>query len=66
MDEHNAVIIEDAAESPATYKGFRPVPSESSTVSFNGNKIITGSTGMLLTDDLQQPIRQKVEYPRMS
>lgn len=52
--KNNAVLIEDAAESlGATYKG-----KETGTfgayniISFNGNKIITGSSGgMLLTDD---------------
>lgn len=53
-DRHGALIIEDAAEAlGATYKG-RPVGSlgDYAAVSFNGNKIITGSAGgMLLTDD---------------
>ena len=52
--QHGAVLIEDAAESfGATYKG-----KETGTfgayncISFNGNKIITGSSGgMVLTDD---------------
>ena len=51
---HGAVVIEDAAESlGATYKG-RPCGSFGTynAISFNGNKIITGSSGgMLLTDD---------------
>ena len=54
-DEYGAVMIEDAAESlGATYKG-RETGSfgEYNAISFNGNKIITGSCGgMLLTDDL--------------
>lgn len=53
-EKHNAILIEDAAESlGATYKG-----TETGTfgtyniISFNGNKIITGTTGgMLLTRD---------------
>lgn len=52
--KHNAVIIEDAAESlGATYKGIQTGSfGEYSCISFNGNKIITGSSGgMLLTDD---------------
>ena len=51
---HNAVIIEDAAESlGATYKGIQTGTfGIYSCISFNGNKIITGSSGgMLLTDD---------------
>ena len=54
--EHNAVIIEDAAESlGATYKGQQTGNfGKYNCISFNGNKIITGSSGgMLLTDDEQ-------------
>lgn len=54
--KHNAVIIEDAAESlGATYKGKQTGTFGSyNCISFNGNKIITGSSGgMLLTDDLE-------------
>ena len=53
-DEHGAVLIEDAAESlGATYKGRQTGTSGTyNAISFNGNKIITGSSGgMLLTDD---------------
>ena len=55
-DKHSAIIIEDAAESlGATYKGKQTGTfGYYNAISFNGNKIITGSTGgMLLTDDLQ-------------
>lgn len=51
---HNAVIIEDAAESlGASYKGAQTGTFGTyNAISFNGNKIITGSSGgMLLTDD---------------
>ncbi len=51
---HGAVIIEDAAESlGATYKGKQTGTFGTyNCISFNGNKIITGSSGgMLLTDD---------------
>lgn len=54
-DKHNAVLIEDAAESlGATYKGKQTGTfGKYNVISFNGNKIITGSSGgMLLTDDL--------------
>lgn len=54
-DKHNAIIIEDAAESlGATYKGRQTGTFGTyNAISFNGNKIITGSAGgMLLTDDL--------------
>jgi len=52
-DKHNAIIIEDAAESfGATYKGVQTGSFGSyNCISFNGNKIITGSAGgMFLTD----------------
>lgn len=55
-DKHGAVIIEDAAESlGAAYKGNQTGKfGNYNAVSFNGNKIITGSSGgMLLTDDLE-------------
>ena len=51
---HGAVIVEDAAESlGATYKGRQTGTfGDFNCISFNGNKIITGSAGgMLLTDD---------------
>lgn len=55
-DRHGAVIIEDAAESlGATYKDVQTGNfGDYGVISFNGNKIITGSSGgMLLTDDLE-------------
>lgn len=51
--KHGALIVEDAAESlGATYKGVQTGNfGTESVISFNGNKIITGSSGgMLLTD----------------
>ncbi|MBR1761825.1 MAG: aminotransferase class V-fold PLP-dependent enzyme [Eubacterium sp.] len=54
-EKHGAVIIEDAAESlGATYKGVQTGTFGTyNCISFNGNKIITGSSGgMLLTDSL--------------
>ena len=53
-DRHHAMIIEDAAESMgATYKGVQTGTfGNYNAISFNGNKIITGSAGgMLLTDE---------------
>lgn len=50
---HGAIIIEDAAESlGATYKGRQTGTfGDYNCISFNGNKIITGSSGgMLLTN----------------
>lgn len=57
---YGAVIIEDAAESlGATYKGKQTGTFGTySCISFNGNKIITGSSGgMLLTDNLEDANR---------
>lgn len=53
-DEHDALIIEDAAESlGADYKGIQTGNlGDYNVISFNGNKIITGSSGgMLLVND---------------
>jgi len=62
-DTHDVVIIEDAAESlGAKYRGICTGNEWKETgtfgkfncISFNGNKIITGSSGgMLLTDDIE-------------
>ena len=52
-EKYGAVIVEDAAESMgATYKGVQTGTFGTyNCISFNGNKIITGSSGgMLLTD----------------
>ena len=52
--KHNAILIEDAAESlGATYKNKQTGSfGDYNAISFNGNKIITGSSGgMLLTND---------------
>ncbi len=54
--KHGAVVIEDAAESfGAKYKGRQTgTLGKYGVISFNGNKIITGSSGgMLLTDDTE-------------
>ncbi len=53
-EKHGAAIVEDAAESfGATYKGKQTgMLGTVGIISFNGNKIITGSAGgMLLTDN---------------
>ena len=55
-NKHGAVIVEDAAESfGATYKGEQTGNfGNYNCISFNGNKIITGSSGgMFLTDSLE-------------
>ena len=52
-DAHNALIVEDAAESfGSLYRGIQTgCFGDYSVISFNGNKIITGSAGgMLFTD----------------
>lgn len=54
IKEHNAVLVEDAAESlGATYRGRQTGTfGDYNILSFNGNKIITGSSGgCFLTDD---------------
>jgi dTDP-4-amino-4,6-dideoxygalactose transaminase len=59
-DDHGATLIEDAAESlGATYKGQQTGTFGAyNVISFNGNKIITGSSGgMLLTDDAEAAAR---------
>ncbi len=53
-EKHGATIVEDAAESfGATYRGIQTGSFGTyNVISFNGNKIITGSSGgMLLTND---------------
>lgn len=53
-NDHHALLIEDAAESfGATYKGQQTGSfGDYGAISFNGNKIITGSSGgMLLVND---------------
>ena len=60
--KYGAILIEDAAESlGATYKGRQTGTFGAfNTISFNGNKIITGSSGgMLLTDDEQAALRAR-------
>ena len=54
VKRHGAILVEDAAESlGAVYKGQQTGTfGKYNTVSFNGNKIITGSSGgCFLTDD---------------
>lgn len=61
-DRYGAILIEDAAESfGATYKGKQTGSfGDYSCISFNGNKIITGSSGgMFLTDNLDAAVKIK-------
>ena len=55
-DKHGALIVEDAAESfGATYNGIQTgMFGDYSAISFNGNKIITGSAGgCFITDSIE-------------
>ncbi len=58
-EKHNAVLIEDAAESlGATYKGRQTGTfGRYNAFSFNGNKIITGSTGGMLVSADAEAVR---------
>ena len=53
---HNALLIEDAAESfGASYKGVQTGKfGDYSAISFNGNKIITGSSGGMFLSDSKE------------
>ena len=55
-DAHGALIVEDAAESfGATYRGIQTGSfGDVGVLSFNGNKIITGSAGGVLLCDSQE------------
>lgn len=55
-DRHGAIIIEDAAESlGASYKGTQTGSfGDFNAISFNGNKIITGSSGGMFLSDSKQ------------
>ncbi len=59
-DAHDAVLIEDAAESlSATYKGAQTGTfGKYNAISFNGNKIITTSGGGMLLSDDDEAIRK--------
>lgn len=61
-EKHGAVLIEDAAESMGARYGNRNAGTlgEYNVISFNGNKIITGSSGgMLLTDDGEASVKAR-------
>ena len=55
-EKHGALIVEDAAESlGATYKGSQTgILGDYGAISFNGNKIITGSAGGLFITDSKE------------
>ena len=55
-DKHDALLVEDAAESfGATYQGTQTgLLGDVSVLSFNGNKIVTGSAGGILLTDSEE------------
>jgi len=59
-NKHNAILIEDAAESlSATYKGKQTGSfGQYNAISFNGNKIITTSGGGMLLSDNKEAIKK--------
>lgn len=59
-ERHDAIIIEDAAESlGATYRGIQTGSFGAfNAISFNGNKIITGSSGGMLLSDDEEAVRK--------
>ena len=65
---HGAVIIEDAAESfGATYNGIQTGRfGDYSIISFNGNKIITGSSGGMLLCDSEEDAHKARKWSTQS
>lgn len=67
-NEHGASLIEDAAEAlGATYKG-KSIGSfgEYNAISFNGNKIITGSSGGMFLTDKEEDAKMVRKYSTQS
>lgn len=66
--KHDALIIEDAAESfGATYKGVQTGDlGDLSIISFNGNKIITGSAGGMLLTDIEEEANKARKWSTQS
>lgn len=67
-DAHSALLIEDAAESLGTlYKGKQTASfGDIGVISFNGNKIITGSCGGALLCDDEKTMRQVRKWSTQS
>ena len=66
--KHGAIIIEDAAESlGATYKGKSAGSfGKFNAISFNGNKIITGSSGGMLLTDCEESAKRARKWSTQS
>ena len=67
-DQHGALIVEDAAESfGASYKGIQTgALGDISIISFNGNKIITGSAGGMLLTDVEEEANKARKWSTQS
>ena len=67
-EKHNAVIVEDAAESlGASYRGRQTGTfGDFGCISFNGNKIITGSSGGMLLTDSEETANQVRKWSTQS
>ncbi len=67
-NKHGALIVEDAAESMgATYKGQQTGTfGDFNVISFNGNKIITGSAGGMFLTDCKQDAHKARKWSTQS
>ncbi len=67
-DRHEAILVEDAAESfGATYKGKQTGTfGDYNVISFNGNKIITGSSGGMLLIDNEEAANKAKKWSTQS
>ena len=65
---HGALVVEDAAESfGASYKGIQTgCYGDISIISFNGNKIITGSAGGMLLTDVEEEAHKARKWSTQS
>ena len=67
-DKHGAKIVEDAAESfGATYKGKQTgIFGDVGVISFNGNKIITGSSGGMVLTNSEEAYKKAKKWSTQS
>lgn len=67
-NQHGALIVEDAAESfGASYNGIQTgALGDISIISFNGNKIITGSSGGMLLTDVEEEANKARKWSTQS